>query len=87
MYFPDADLCDGAAQAESRGYFDEHNAPPWGTWVGMFEDHDREPSFSKYVATWVPEPFVELASLGINVCPEACIQWLSESDTTLAKLA
>jgi hypothetical protein len=27
-YFPDADLSDGAAEVESRGFFDVYNTPP-----------------------------------------------------------
>src|SRR5215831_9834479 len=33
VYFPDANLSDGAAEAESGGFFDVYNAPAWGTWV------------------------------------------------------
>ena len=37
VYFPDEELWDGAAEAASSGFFDEHNAPPWGTWVGSLQ--------------------------------------------------
>jgi hypothetical protein len=30
-YFPDDDLSDGAAEAETNGFFDVHNTPPWDT--------------------------------------------------------
>lgn len=36
--FPDADLTDGAAFVQSHGCFDQHDGPPWGTWVGYFEE-------------------------------------------------
>ena len=38
VHFPDADLCDGAAELASDGFFDGHNTPPWDTWVGYFRD-------------------------------------------------
>jgi hypothetical protein len=34
-YFPDLNLCDGAAEAESRGYLDVENCPPWETWIAL----------------------------------------------------
>ena len=42
VYFPDADLCDGAAEAESDGFFDVFNTPPWDTWVAYFEENRPE---------------------------------------------
>jgi hypothetical protein len=33
VYFPDAALADGAAEVQSRGFFDVHNTPPWDTWI------------------------------------------------------
>src|SRR5689334_7231944 len=38
VYFPDAELADGAAEAETNGFFDINDAPPWDTWVGLFSD-------------------------------------------------
>jgi hypothetical protein len=32
-YFPDDNLFDGAAEAESQGFFDVDNIPPYDTWV------------------------------------------------------
>src|SRR4051794_11881850 len=33
LYFPDANLADGAAEVETRGFLDIENMPPWDTWV------------------------------------------------------
>ena len=30
---PEVNLCDGAAEYSSEGYFDVDNIPPWDTWV------------------------------------------------------
>jgi hypothetical protein len=80
VYLPDVDLCDGAAQAHSKGFFDVYNAPPWDTWVAMLQDSEgtyRDP----YLISWVPPEFASLAQNGIDVNPEQCIVWLE--DTTL----
>ena len=33
LYAPDENLCDGAAQSSSKGFFDVDNIPPWDTWI------------------------------------------------------
>ena len=81
IYFPDAELSDGAAQVESREFFDVFNAPPWGTWVAYFEESSRGVSQNAYLLAWVPAELVPLASAGIEVNPEECIAWLE--DTTV----
>lgn len=84
VYFPDADLCDGAAAAASEDFFDDYNCPPLGTWIGYFDDAtdetDADPSYSGYLLCWVPEQFAELADAGVKANPEACIRWLDESE-------
>jgi len=87
VYFPDADLCDGAAEVESRGYFDVHNCPPWGTWVGFFsEGPSTHECYANYLVSWVPPEFLELVSGAIHVNPEECIVWLDDSDVALRLL-
>lgn len=85
VYFPHLNLVDGAAEAESEGFFDTDNAPPWDTWVACFEDRQLGDSSDEkgpgpYVVAWVPEPLVAAANAGIEVNPEACIVWLDESE-------
>lgn len=87
MYFPNADLCDGAAEAVSNGFFDVYNTPPWGTWVAFASDLKiKDISYSEYLIAWVPPAFIELAATGIMVNPEECIQWLDESSVSFAQL-
>lgn len=83
VYYPDADLCDGAAPVSSQGFFDQNNAPPWGTWVGYFDDATEDLSYGTYLLAWVPESFVTLAAAGMRVNPEECIKWLNEADVKL----
>lgn len=84
VYFPDADLCDGAAAAASEEFFDDYNCPPLGTWIGYFDDStdeaDADPNYSGYVLCWVPAQYSELANAGVSANPEACIRWLDETD-------
>jgi hypothetical protein len=85
VYFPDDDLADGAAEAESDGFFDVHNAPPWDTWVGIFEDSKRQER-NPYLLSWVPPAFVDRAQRGIDVNPEECILWLNDCDVVVRQL-
>lgn len=86
VYHPDADLCDGAAEAETGGYFDVFNTPPWDTWVGFFQDDGGETDFyAHYLVAWVPPAFVELVARGIEVNPEQCIRWLDDTDCGLRR--
>jgi hypothetical protein len=78
-YFPDLNLCDGAAEAESRGYLDVENCPPWETWVALVEDTSTQDSdVRRVLISWVPNVFVPNVSAGIRVNPEDCIVWLDE---------
>jgi hypothetical protein len=81
IYFPDANLADGAAEVQSRGFFDMHNVPAWDTWVALADDRPEvaDPYFQQYVVAWVPPELVEAANAGINVNPEECISWLDSS--------
>ena len=82
IYFPDADLADGAAEVQSRGFFDVHNVPPWDTWIALADDKPAvtDPSFQQYMIAWVPHELIACATAGIDVNPERCIAWLDESN-------
>ncbi len=72
VYFPDEQLADGAAEAESRGFFDVRDTPAWDTWIGLYVDRQR----GDYLVSWVPNPLIPLVGLGISVNPMDCIAWL-----------
>jgi len=84
VYFPDANLCAGAAEQESRGFFDVENTPPWDTWVAL--GMDRKPvgdsAYQIYLVAWVPSMFVDLAAAGIEANPEKCINWVDQANIT-----
>ena len=41
---------------------------------------------TEYLIAWVPPVFVNLANNGINVNPEQCIMWLSDTSVELASV-
>ncbi|WP_049872335.1 hypothetical protein [Myxococcus hansupus] len=89
VFFPDEEAADGGAEAQTGGYFDVHNTPPWDTWVGYFDDLHETPTgpmIRSYLLAYVPAVFVPHVGRGISVDPEECIQWLEDSDTALATL-
>jgi hypothetical protein len=86
VYYPDAELSDGAAELETRGFFDVFNTPPWDSWVALFRDEGAaDVSYREYLLAWVPPAFVALAGRGIDVNPEGCIAWLADTDTPVAR--
>jgi uncharacterized protein (TIGR02996 family) len=71
-------LSDGAAEAESRGFFDMNNCPPCDTWVWFEPQTD-------WLLCWVPSNLVDCASAGILVNPEQCILWADMVDNSFTR--
>ncbi len=88
IYFPNDDLACGTAEHETAGFFDVNNVPPWDTWVAYFQDQQQNIDYfdTEYLIAWIPPEFVDLANDGINVNPEQCIMWLSDTSVELAKV-
>ena len=84
IYRPDENLCDGAAESETRGFFDVDNIPPWDTWVGFYPNESDQ--IARDLICYIPKVFVPLAQRGIDVNPEACINWLDTANTPEAEL-
>ena len=92
-YFPDDNLACGTAEAESEGFFDVNNIPPYDTWVWMVRnvrtfacaDGARGEVEANYLVAWVPPDFIQLANVGIAVIPEACVLWLDTLDDEFAR--
>ena len=85
--FPDAEIADGAAEAETNGFFDSNDAPPWDTWVGLFADPDPEhqDAFAVYLVAWVAAPFIDAVQRGIETSVLDNIAWLEATKTGLAE--
>jgi hypothetical protein len=70
VYAPDENVEDGASQYQSKGYFDDQDAPPWDTWVCYFDRH---------LISWVPPSLLDLVQEGIAVNAVDCIHWVEGS--------
>ncbi len=66
----------GVSAAESRGFFDADDRPPWDTWLCVL------PGESLLLA-WVPAHDVERVHEGIAVNPVDCIYWLEDGAVRL----
>jgi hypothetical protein len=87
VYFPNHDLFCGAAEQESDGFFDVHNVPPWDTWVCYLEGQKNVDYYdTEFLIAGIPPEFLHLANSGIEVNPEQCILWLSDTPLELAEL-
>jgi hypothetical protein len=67
----------GGAQEASDGYFDDHDLPPWDTWVGWIAEQHRE-----YLVCWVPPEAMTVAAAGIVVATES-LAWLVSSENPI----
>jgi hypothetical protein len=85
IYFPDLDLADGAAEADSGGYFDANSAPPWDTWIAMVLDAAGGTGFP-YLVSWVLQGFLSAVQHGIDVDPARCILWIEDADVQLRRV-
>lgn len=80
-------LFDGASEAESKGFFDVDDVPPWDTWIwfGALEMTGREnyasSDYDYHLLSWVPSPLVELVEEGIAVNAFGVLAWAKDIDS------
>lgn len=80
----DESVIDGAAEAESRGFFDVNDLAPWDTWICYVpQQHGADGAIDQasFVMSWVPSVFLDLVEAGIRVNPVGCILWAEEDDS------
>jgi hypothetical protein len=70
---PHRQLVDGAPEAQSSGFFDVNNTPPWECWVAYETPTDG--SWDLLLA-WVPELLVPFADAGVQVCCDESLEWI-----------
>jgi hypothetical protein len=75
-YAPDENTAFGLPEAETEGFLDAWDCPPWGTWVG---------SKPRYAICWIPEHLCELVDRGMSVSDTEPCQWLEKIDEDWAK--
>jgi hypothetical protein len=81
IYLPYDTASDGVAQAESGGFFDGDNCPPWDAWVGFFRLQRviGETTYPQgYLVSWVPQELLAIADAGIRSNPEDCVVWATK---------
>jgi hypothetical protein len=82
---PSQSLSDGAAAAESAGFFDDDNTPPWDCWLVFVEEaprlSDRWSAFDSYLLCWIPARWVERVQGAVDVNPEECLRWADQLRT------
>jgi hypothetical protein len=83
-YNPDFNMACGTSEAETAGYFDVDNTPPWDTWVALLDVPDAR-HFETSLIAWVPPVFVSLVHAGIKVIAEECVMWLEECPEPLRR--
>jgi hypothetical protein len=84
VYYPYANVSDGASEEASNGYFDFDDAPPWDTWTWFDYDAAKlrgrnEVSYAFYLLCWVPEECIDLAEKGILANVTECIVFAENS--------
>jgi hypothetical protein len=78
----DTTIDDGAGEAETKGYLDESDMPPWDTWVAYVDPHPH----AGYLVSWVPAPFVEPVARAVDVNAYDALYWLRDSKLLLAEV-
>ena len=70
-------MYDGLASNSTNGFYDESDAPPWDTWVGLMMAER-----GAVLIAWIPQEFVDVAERGREVSGGECIHWLAEGVLT-----
>jgi hypothetical protein len=70
-------ISSGESEAETAGFFDVNDRPPWDTWIWQLRGSEEE---AVTLVSWVPRDLEEVVGQGIAVNPYACISWLTDAD-------
>jgi hypothetical protein len=69
-------ISSGESEAETSGFFDVNDRPPWDTWVWQFRGLEEG---TVTLVSWVPRDFEAVVTRGIAANPYECISWLSDA--------
>jgi hypothetical protein len=72
----DACFFDGAVSAETQGFFDDEDLPPWDTWIAYTERHGAGEAGENVLVSWMPESYRQLAERAIAVHMCNAYAWL-----------
>jgi hypothetical protein len=85
LFDPGQNLSDAATMAESNGFFNADNEPPWDTWIAYVQEQpqrrDRWTHLDSYLVCWIPPAFLDLVDRAIAVNPEECLLWADTANT------
>lgn len=82
VYEPDSTVSCGMAEAESKGFIDADDCPPWGLWVGFIQ----EPNGFNGVLSWIPNELVATVDAARDVCcVDESFYWLDTSERVIKK--
>jgi len=69
-------ISSGESEAETSGFFDVNDRPPWDTWIWQFRGFEEG---TVTLVSWVPSDLETVVSRGIAFNPYECISWLSDA--------
>lgn len=79
VFSPLHSTMDALANAETGGFFDESDAPPWSTWIDAVNFTDVIlNNYECYLLCWIPEQFISIAQQGIDVCLGESLFWADD---------
>jgi len=74
---PERTVWDQLSQQETCGWLDEHDCPPWETWVGWIEAADSD-NGRAFLIAWVHPDLLDRAQSGMQVIACESVGWLDE---------
>jgi hypothetical protein len=77
----DTTIDDGVGEAETHGFLDESDMPPWDTWIAYSDGHRA----AGLLVSWVPEVFVPSVDAAVRYNAYDALYWLSDSDSIIAR--
>lgn len=69
-------ISSGESEAETSGFFDINDRPPWDTWIWQLRNVGEE---AVTLVSWVPRDLETVVGRGIDVNPYECIRWLTDA--------
>ena len=84
---PSECVTDGGAEFISNGFLDLFEMSPWDTWLWCcIGDAALEMRFfDRCLLSWVPSPFVTLATEGIRYTPVGNLAWLDDTESPTSR--
>ena len=70
-------ISSGESEAETSGFFDVNDRPPWDTWIWQFRGREEQ---AVTLVSWVPRDLEAAVGRGIGVNPYECISWLTDAE-------